>query len=101
MKIPWSEAFIPTRPADKSISTAAQLFAVAVKRASTNAQWAVLYAHLCAQLRAAGQPTERHAVIADAVLGRATTEYCKVSMRTVHMTAKGSVKTSYQVGPQV
>ncbi len=72
---------------------------MAIKRASKHAQWAAQYAHLCAQLRAAGQPTDWHTAIDDAVLGRATAEYCKVSTRTVHLTAKGSVKTSYQAGP--
>ena len=79
---------------------AAQLFAVAIRRASKCAAWATSYAQLCAQLRAAGEPSGQHRAVESAVQGRATAEYCKLSVRTVSITPQGTPKSTGQVGSQ-
>ena len=78
-------------------SCAAQLFAVAIRRASKCAAWATVYAQLCAQLWAAVEPSGQHRAVESAVQGRATAEYCKLSVRTVSVMPQGTPKSTDQV----
>ena len=73
---------------------------MAIRRASKCAAWATSYAQLCAQLRAAREPSGQHRAVESAVQGRATAEYCKLSLRTVSVTPLGTSKSTDQVRSQ-
>ena len=76
-----------------------QFFGLAIKRANKCVDWAPIYAQLCSQMKASGEPTGRHIAVESAVRGRATAEYCRLSLHTVRMTPQGTMKSTEQASP--
>lgn len=74
-----------------------QVFVVAIKRASKAAAWATQYARLCASLKTAAQPLCLDETVQDALYGRSTQEYCRMSFRTVTVDSLGRVKPADRV----
>jgi hypothetical protein len=77
-----------------------QVFVVAIKRASKAAAWATQYARLCANLKTAAQPLQLDETVQDALYGRSTQEYCKLSFRTVSVDTLGRSKPADTVSPR-
>ncbi|KAK9903385.1 hypothetical protein WJX75_004553 [Coccomyxa subellipsoidea] len=76
------------------------VFVVAIKRSGKSASWAVQYARLCSNLKAAAQPLSLDDVVQDALYGRSTEEYCRMTFRTVMVDRYGRQKHPEQVSQE-
>ncbi|EIE23168.1 hypothetical protein COCSUDRAFT_47525 [Coccomyxa subellipsoidea C-169] len=76
------------------------VFVVAIKRSGKSASWAVQYARLCSNLKAAAQPLSLEDTVQDALYGRSTEEYCRMTFRTVTVDHFGRKKHPQQVSEE-
>ncbi|BDA50144.1 hypothetical protein COCOBI_15-2720 [Coccomyxa sp. Obi] len=73
------------------------VFVVAIKRSGKSASWAVQYARLCSHLKAAAQPLSLDDTVQEALYGRSTEEYCRMTFRTITVDRFGRQKVPEQV----